>query len=194
MKIPVNTSVRHVHLTEEQVQELFGHELTVHHNLYQDGYFAANETVDVCGPKGTIERVRVLGPCRDKAQVELSATDAMRVGIDSVTRLSGNTEGTPGCGLLGPKGSILLNEGVIRAWRHVHMSKTDAYIFGVKNGSRMKLTVHSERPLAFHGMIACVGEFKLEVHIDTDEANACDLETATDFLLTRCPYDIQRSI
>ena len=189
--IPVNVSARHVHLTEEHAWTLFGHDISKSKDLYQPGYWAANEAVTVAGPRGTIERVRVLGPCRSQPQIELSTTDCIKVGIDAPTRRSGCLEGSAPCGLIGHKGSIKLPRGVIRAWRHVHMSEEDAYVYCVGDGDTMRLSVESDRPLTFHGVLAIVGDFKLEVHIDTDEANACDLRTATDFSLMRWRSEVQ---
>jgi putative phosphotransacetylase len=180
----VNISARHVHLTDEHVEVLFGagRKLTVMRELYQQGAYAADETVMLVGPRRRmLPSVRVLGPTRPHSQVELAFTDAISLGIDAPVRLSGNIKGTPGCVLVGPAGVVQLQEGVIRAARHVHMSLDDAKHFGVKPGELMKLRVEA-------GACTCVMEnlivradekSKLEVHIDTDEGNACDLEHAT---------------
>ena len=153
-----------------------GHKLTVQKDLYQDGYFAAEETVMLVGPKRRmLPTVRVLGPTRPDTQVELAFTDGISLGIDLPVRLSGNVQGTPGCVLVGPKGVVELKQGVIRAERHVHMSPEDAAFYGVKNGDVMNLRVDSTCSVVFEGLQVRVGKgIKLEVHLDTDEGNACD--------------------
>jgi putative phosphotransacetylase len=173
---------------------LFGHDISKFKDLYQPGYWAANEAVTVVGPRDTIENIRVLGPYRSQTQVELSQTDLVKIGIKAPARRSGNLEGSPGCTIVGPKGVIKIPRGLIRAWRHVHMSEEDAYIYGVGDGDTMRLTVESDRSLTFHGVVAIVGDFKLEAHIDTDEANACDLSTATHFSLMRWQDEVQRTV
>ncbi len=179
----VSISARHVHLSPEHVEILFGpgHELTVMKDLYQDGYYAAQETVMVVGPKRRmLPTVRILGPPRGASQVELSFTDGISLGIDLPVRASGKIEGTPGCVLVGPKGVVDLAQGVIRAERHVHMGPADAAHYGVKSGDRMSLRVHSDSCSAvFENLLVRVGEkIKLEVHLDTDEGNAADLDHA----------------
>ncbi|MCD4726816.1 MAG: phosphate propanoyltransferase [Pirellulales bacterium] len=179
----VSVSARHVHLTDEAVESLFGagHKLTVAKDLYQDGYFAAEETVMVVGPRRRmLSTVRILGPTRPEIQVELALTDGISLGIDLPVRASGSIESTPGCVLVGPKGVVELGRGVIRAERHVHMSPTDAEFYGMADGDRMSLRVVSRCPTTFHDLLVRVGEkIKLEVHLDTDEGNACDIDHAT---------------
>ncbi len=179
----VSVSARHCHLTDEDTEILFGkgHKLTVQKELYQDGYFAAEETVMIVGPKRRmLPTVRVLGPTRPDTQVELAYTDGISLGIDLPVRLSGNVEGTPGCVLVGPKGVVELKRGVIRAERHVHMSPEDAAFYGVKNGDAMGLRIDSNCGVVFNGLQVRVGKnIKLEVHLDTDEGNACNLDRAT---------------
>lgn len=179
----VNISARHVHLTTEHVERLFGAgaKLTVMKPLYQEGEFAAHETVTVIGPRQRmIPGVRVLGPCRSKTQVELAFTDGISLGIDLPVRKSGDHRDTPGCWLMGPAGMIELPSGVIRAERHVHMGPADLAYYGVKDGDRMKLRVHSRCPVVLDGLLVRYGErIRLEVHLDTDEGNACDLARAT---------------
>lgn len=181
-ELVVSISARHVHLTDEHVETLFGpgRKLTPMKDLYQDGYFAAEETVMVVGPRRRmLPSVRVLGPTRPASQVELAFTDGISLGIDMPVRMSGKIEGTPGCVLVGPKGVVDLSEGVIRAERHVHMGPTDATFYGVRDGDRMSLRVHSPCPTVFEDLVVRVGEgIKLEVHVDTDEGNAADLEHA----------------
>lgn len=179
----VNISARHCHLTQEAVDALFGkgYQLTELKQLYQATDFASNETVAVVGPRQRmIPGVRILGPCRKFSQVELSFTDAISLGIDVPVRLSGDIEGTPGCLLIGPKGSLVLEQGVIRAERHVHMGPRDAEYYGVKLKDRMDLRIEGPCPTTLEGLLVRTHpDWKLEVHIDTDEANACDLPHAS---------------
>jgi putative phosphotransacetylase len=188
-KVVVNISARHCHLTQADVDVLFGegYQLTPMKRLYQDTDFAANETVAVVGPRQRmIPGVRILGPCRSFSQVELAFTDAISLGIDVPVRLSGDIEGTPGCLLIGPKGSLVLPKGVIRAERHVHMGPTDAEYYGVKHLDRMDMRVQSTCPSTLEGLLVRTHpDWKLEVHIDTDEANACDLSHASNVILTK---------
>jgi propanediol utilization protein len=148
--------------------------------LYQDGFFAAEETVAVIGPKRRmLPTVRVLGPTRPRTQVELAFTDGISLGIDLPVRLSGKIDATPGCVLVGPAGAVELKEGVIRAERHVHMGPEDAASYGVANGDLMSLRVDSTCSVVFNGLQVRVGKnIKLEIHLDTDEGNACDLDHA----------------
>jgi propanediol utilization protein len=182
-KLVVNISARHIHLTHEHVDQLFGkgYQLTELKRLYQATDFASNETVAVVGPKQRmIPGVRILGPCRKFSQVELSFTDAISLGIDAPVRLSGDVKNSPGCVLIGPKGHVVLEEGVIRAERHVHMGDRDAAYYGVKHLDRMDLTVEGPCATVLKGLLVRTHpDWKLEVHIDTDEANACDLPHAT---------------
>ena len=181
-ELVVSVSARHVHLTDEHVETLFGpgRTLTVMKDLYQDGYFAAEETVMVVGPrKRMLPSVRVLGPTRGESQVELAFTDCISLGLDAPVRASGKLEGTPGCVLVGPKGVVELSQGVIRAERHVHMGPGDAQAYGVKDKDRMSLRVQSSCTTVFEDLLVRVGEgIKLEVHLDTDEGNACDIDHA----------------
>lgn len=181
----VNISARHAHLTQEHVEILFGkgHTLTPVKDLYQDGYYAAAETVMVVGPrKRMLPDVRVLGPCRGDSQIELAFTDGISLGIDLPVRISGDIEGTAGCVLVGPKGSVELNQGVIRAMRHVHMGPADLAHYGVANGDRMHLRIESNGcTTVLEDMAVRAGDdpIRLEVHIDTDEGNAINLDAAT---------------
>lgn len=179
----VNVSARHCHLTQETVEILFGkgHQLTVWKPLYQEGQFAAQETVTLIGPRSrVISNLRILGPCRTLNQVELAYTDAVALGFEIPLRLSGNIDGTPGGMLMGPAGFFEMNQGVIRALRHVHMHPDDAEFYGVKNGGDMKLKVGGPCAVTFDKLLVRVDEsYKLEVHIDTDEGNACDLHPQT---------------
>ncbi|HTY85911.1 MAG TPA: phosphate propanoyltransferase [Candidatus Acidoferrum sp.] len=179
----VNISARHCHLSPEAVEILFGkgHQLQVHKWLYQEGQFAARETLTLIGPRSrVISNLRILGPCRNFNQVELAYTDAIALGFDIPLRLSGNIKGTPGCMLMGPAGFFEMPEGVIRAARHVHMSPADAEFYEVKNGDEMKLKIGGFCGLMLDRMLCRVDpSFKLEVHIDTDEGNACNLQPDT---------------
>lgn len=179
----VNISARHCHLTKEHVKILFGQDdLTPTKWLYQDGFYAAEETVTIFGPRRRmIPNVRVLGPCRGDTQVELAFTDGISLGIDLPVRISGDVEGTPGCVLVGPKGVVDLRQGVIRAMRHVHMGPADCAYYGVQNGDKMHLRVESGGcTTVLEEVIVRAGEkIKLEVHLDTDEGNAINLEQAT---------------
>ena len=179
----VNVSARHCHLTQETVELLFGKgcQLTVHKWLYQEGQFAAKETLTLIGPRSrVISNLRILGPCRNINQVELAYTDGIALGFDLPLRPSGDIKGTLGCMLMGPAGFFEMSEGVIRALRHVHMSPEDASFYGVKAGGEMKLRIGGPCGLALEKMLVRVDKaFKLEVHIDTDEGNACNLQPDT---------------
>ena len=180
----VNISARHVHLTQQHVEILFGAgaTLTPQKALYQDGYFAAEETVAVVGPRRRmIPNVRVLGPCREDSQVELAFTDGISLGIDLPVRISGNVKGTPGCVLMGPKGVVELSQGVIRAMRHVHMGPEDLAHYGVADKDVIHLRVESPGcTTVLEDLAVRAGKgIKLEVHLDTDEGNAINLERAT---------------
>jgi len=179
----VNISARHCHLTPEAVEGLFGkgHRLGVHKWLYQDGQFAAKEAITLIGPRSrVISNLRILGPCRDLNQVELAYTDSIALGFDIPLRLSGNIKGTPGCMLMGPAGFFEIKEGVIRALRHVHMSPADSDFYGVHSGDSMKLKIGGDCGITLDKMLCRVDKsFKLEVHIDTDEGNACNLQPNT---------------
>ena len=179
LRIPVAISARHVHLTQEAVEALFGegYELTERNPLSQPGQFACNETVTVVGPKRRIEKVRVLGPTRSKNQVEISRTDEFFLGIDAPVRASGDVANTPGCLLIGTGGELQLDQGVICAWRHIHMTTEDAARFGVKDRDVVEVAVESEgRNLVFGDVLIRVKDsYRLEMHIDTDEGNAAEL-------------------
>jgi len=183
----VNISARHVHVCEADMETLFGAgtELEVLRPLYQEGEFAAKQTVSVIGPRQRmIPNVRVLGPARKATQVELALTDGISLGIDLPVRISGDLEGSPGCWLMGPAGMIELKQGVIRACRHVHMNPTEADSYGVKQGDRMNLKVISDFPTVLGGLVVRIADgLKLEVHIDTDEGNACNLQKAQKVIL-----------
>lgn len=172
--VQLEASGRHVHVTKEQANVLFGHGLTEKRPLSQPGQFLANERVTVLGPKGRFEHVAVLGPERKEAQVEISLTDGKTLGIIPPVRLSGHTEMTPGATLLGPKGQVTLERGVIAAQRHIHMTPQDAQKFGVADKQVVSLQVYTDRPVTFGDTVVRVSpQFCTFVHLDYDEANAC---------------------
>ena len=180
----VNSSARHMHVSPESLEILFGPgaQLTVHKWLYQEGQFASEQTVTLIGPRRrVIPNLRILGPCRSLTQIELALTDAVQLGMEIPVRMSGDIDGTPGGYVMGPKGMLEMPNGIIRAARHVHMSPSDAQFYGVKHLDKITLKVTSHGcTTRFDDLIARVDPaFKLEVHIDTDEANACDLERAS---------------
>jgi putative phosphotransacetylase len=182
-RLVVNISARHCHVTQQDLERQFGpgHKLRVHKPLYQDGFFAAEETVTIIGPRHRmIPNLRILGPCRDHSQVELAFTDAISLGLDVPVRKSGDHRDSPGCYLLGPAGMIELPRGVIRHERHVHMGPADAAYYGVKDGDRLRLRVRSTCSMILEDLLVRLAPAsKLEVHLDTDEGNACDLPHAT---------------
>ena len=176
--VPLGISNRHIHLSQQDLETLFGagYELTKTKDLVQPGQFACKETLTVCGPKGAIEKVRVLGPVRKQTQVEILAGDTFKLGVKGEVRMSGVLGGTPGVTLTGPKGSVQIPEGVIIAQRHVHMSSEDAVKFGVADGEIVDLECEGTRAGLLHDVvIRANGNSKLECHLDTEEANALGL-------------------
>ncbi len=172
--IPLEASGRHVHLTESQAQALFGHSLTPARPLSQPGQFLAQERLTVVGPKGQFSNVAVLGPCRREAQVEISLTDGKTLGIQPPIRASGDVAGTPGIRLRGPQGEITLDQGVLCAQRHLHLTPQDAARFGVRDKQIVKLQTFTGRPLVFGEVLVRVSpDFATTCHLDFDEANAC---------------------
>lgn len=177
--IPVGVSNRHIHLSAEHVETLFGKgtTLTKDKDLKQVGEFAAKETVTLVGPKGVIPKVRILGPVRKSTQMEISRTDGFTLGIAPPVRDSGKTQGSPGIVVVGPKGVATLDNGVICAARHIHMSDIDAQMFHVADGDRVTVKVAGLRGGTLANVLVRVHpEFRLEFHIDTDEANAVELK------------------
>ena len=175
-KVLVETSARHVHVTREVLDILFGegYELTVKKMLSQPGQYASAERVDVVGPKKTLTGVSILGPIRPETQVELSLTDARTIGVVAPVRESGQIAGSGACKLVGPKGEVEISEGVIAAKRHIHMTPADAAEFGVSDKQVVSVKVESEgRSLTFGDVVVRVSEkYALAMHIDTDESNA----------------------
>lgn len=178
--VPIGVSARHVHLTQEHVETLFGpgYQLTKKKDL-MGGQFASNETVTIIGLKlRAIENVRVLGPVRSATQVEVSATDTIKLGMNVPVRMSGDIAGSAPIAIVGPKGAIYLKEGCIVAMRHIHMSPSDARAAGVKNGDIVSVKADNERGTIFNQVAIRVDDsFTLEMHIDTDEANAAKIAT-----------------
>jgi putative phosphotransacetylase len=176
--IPVGVSARHVHLSKEDLETLFGagYELTVRKDLSQPGQFASEETVEVVGPKRSFPKVRILGPVRSKTQVELSLTDCFSIGVKAPIRESGDIAGSGSVKLIGPKGEVTIPEGVIVAARHIHMVPEEAEKFGLKDKQKVSVKTEGERGLIFNNVVVRVREdFALELHLDTDEANAAGL-------------------
>lgn len=175
--VELEASGRHVHVNKEQAQALFGHDLTPSRPLSQPGQFLAQERLTVKGPKGEFQNVAVLGPARGKAQVEISLTDGKTLGIQPPVRLSGDVKGTPGAELIGPKGRITIQEGVIAAKRHIHMTPEDAKHFGVQDQQTVRLQTFTQRPVVFEELVVRVSpDFATYVHLDYDEANACGFQ------------------
>ena len=176
--VELEASGRHVHVTREQAQILFGHSLTPKRPLSQPGQYLANERVTVIGPKGEFQNVAVLGPERKEAQVEVSLTDGRQLGLIPPVKLSGDVSGSPGATLVGPEGQITLDRGVIAARRHIHMTPQDAAHFGVRDKQVVKLQTYTGRPLIFDDTVVRVSDqFATFVHLDYDEANACGFQT-----------------
>ena len=172
--VELEASGRHVHVTKEQAQILFGHGLTPKRPLSQPGQYLANERVTVVGPKGSFEKVAVLGPERKEAQIEVSLTDAQTLGVEAPVRPSGSVEDSPGARLVGPVGEVTVSRGVIAAQRHIHMTPEDAAQFGVKDRQVVKLKTYTDRPVVFDDVVVRVSpQFATYVHLDYDEANAC---------------------
>ncbi|MBE6688814.1 MAG: phosphate propanoyltransferase [Ruminococcaceae bacterium] len=174
-EIIVETSARHVHLKQEDIEILFGkgHQLTPKKDLSQPGQFACEERVEIVGPKKSIANVIILGPARPDSQVEVSLTDARTMGVNAAIRESGDIEGTEGCKIVGPCGEVVLEKGVIAAKRHLHLTPADAEEIGVENKQIVKVKISGSRPLIFDDVVVRVSDkFARFMHIDTDEANA----------------------
>jgi putative phosphotransacetylase len=185
----VNVSARHMHVTPQDLEVLFGpgSKLTKLKDLYQEGEFASEQLVTLVGPRQRIiPNVRILGPVRSYTQIELSYTDGVYLGINLPLRISGDHHDTPGCTVLGPKGALNLGKGMIRAERHVHMSTADMSHYGMKDGDYMKLRIAGPCGVTFDRVkVRYHPKVVLEVHIDTDEGNACDLDSATELELLK---------
>lgn len=178
-KVPVGISNRHIHLSQEHIEALFGagHQLTKTKDLSQPGQFACEETVTLVGPKGTMAGVRVLGPARKASQVELAATDTFKLGVKPPVRDSGIHEGTPGIEVEGPNGRVQMEQGVIVAARHIHMTPEDAAKYQLKDGDHVRVAVPGARGGVFeHVLIRVSPNYALDLHVDTDEGNAFTLK------------------
>ncbi|WP_459128673.1 phosphate propanoyltransferase [Guggenheimella bovis] len=175
----VGVSARHVHVNQEALEILFGEGAELHpmKDLSQPGQFAAEERVEIVGPKSTM-KARILGPTRPQTQVEISLSDSFALGVPGVVRNSGDIAGTPGIKLVGPKGELEIKEGVIVAARHIHMSTEEASAWGIKDKDIVKIRVPGVRATVLENVLARVGStHKLDLHIDTDEANCCALKS-----------------
>ncbi len=173
--VPIGISNRHVHVSQDDLEKLFGkgHELTPTKDLSQPGQFACEETVTVVGPKGELTGIRILGPVRPETQVELAQTDARKIGIKAPLRESADLNGTPGCKIIGPQGEIEIDKGCIVAHLHIHFHTDEAIKMGIKDHQVLTVLVKGEKTLVFCDVIARVGDkMKLDFHLDTDEANA----------------------
>lgn len=173
--VPVGISNRHIHLSQADLDLLFGagYQLTPMKELSQPGQFACKETVTICGPKGAIEKVRVLGPVRKETQIEIVAGDCFKLGVKAPAKLSGDLAGTPGITVVGPKGSVQTAQGLIVAQRHIHMAPADAQAYGVQDGQIVKIRVSGLRGGIYDNVaIRVTTSSKLECHLDTEEANA----------------------
>jgi len=179
MQIPVGISNRHLHLSPQDLAALFGssYQLVSQKSLRQPGQYAACETVALIGPKGQIDGVRVLGPTRSKTQIEISQIDAVRLGITPPVRESGDLSGAADILIRGPLGEVVARESTILAWRHLHLHTNEALELGLTSGHTISVAVQGNRALTFHNVIVRVNpQFKSELHVDTDEANACGLK------------------
>lgn len=175
LKVLVESSGRHVHVTEKDLETLFGKgfQLEVKKELSQPGQFLSHQKVDVVGPKGALKNVSIIGPCRKQSQVEISFTDARPLGVTPPVSESGKLEGSAGCTLIGPAGQVELTEGVIVAKRHVHISEEDGKKYGFEDGENIQVKIEGQRALVFDEVIARVGtQHATAMHIDYDEANA----------------------
>lgn len=178
--VPVGVSNRHIHLSQEDIDVLFGkgYKLTVAKELAQKGQFAAKETVNIVGPKGVLEKVRIVGPARNTTQVELSRTDAFKVGIDAPLRDSGDVENTPGFVIIGPKGPVIVEKGCIIPKAHIHMTCQKAEELDLTDGDKVSVLIKGSKVVCYHNVLVRLTQSgETEFHIDTDEANAAFVDT-----------------
>lgn len=178
-RVPIGVSARHIHLSQAHIEQLFGvgYELTVLNPLSQPDQFAANEVVAVEGTKGSFPRVRILGPARSATQLEVSRTDTFALGVNAPLRESGDIANSAGIKIIGPAGEVTIDEGVIVAARHIHFHTDEAAKWGIENNQKLRVRLNGERPLIFEDVIARVSSaFALDMHIDTDEANAAGVK------------------
>lgn len=177
--VPVNMSNRHIHVSKEHLEILFGdgHELTNVKDLSQPGQYACDEKVDIEGPRSALKGVRILGPVRPNTQVEISMFDARTMGVEAMVRPSGKIEDTPGCTIIGPKGKVEIKEGVIVAARHLHLHTSDSEKFGLKDKDIIRVKIGDERALILENVIVRVHpDFALDMHIDIEEGNAAGIQ------------------
>lgn len=180
--VPVGISNRHIHLSKNDIEVLFGqgYELTKLKDLSQKGQFAAKELVTLCGPKSVIEKVRILGPARKETQVEISQGDSLKLGVKAQVKMSGDLKNTPGITLVGPKGTVVLSQGVIVSQRHIHMNEEDAKRFNVIDGEIVSIEVEGDRGGQYQNTCIRVDKtFQLECHLDIEEANAMGINSKT---------------
>lgn len=180
--VPVAFSNRHIHLSKADIEKLFGpgYQLKPMKALSQPGQFACEETVTIEGPKGRLSKVRVLGPARNDTQMEISLTDSYILGVKGIVRMSGDVAGTPGIRIIGPAGTVEAPQGVIVAARHLHLSAEQAELYGLKNGQEVRLLIDGPRGISLeHVVVRCGKGHDMEVHVDTDEANAAALRSGT---------------
>ncbi len=182
LAIPAGVSVKHCHLTKEHFKILFGQDAEPKRvkDIKQPGFYAAEECIDVKGPKGVLKKIRLVAPYRDHTQIELAATDAMAIGLNPPVRESGDVKGSAGCTLIGPKGQVDIREGVIIAQRHLHFSPSEAQSLGIASGEvvRVRAGAGGGRSVVFEDVIVRVGpKYSLEFHVDTDEANTAGIKT-----------------
>jgi putative phosphotransacetylase len=179
-QIHIGVSARHIHLAPEHIEVLFGkgYALTVFKELSQPGQFAAQEVISVQGPKGKMNKIRILGPARGSTQLEISRTDSYVLGLTPPVRQSGKIAGTPGIKVIGPVGEVELEHGVIIAARHIHTHPSEAKTLGLMDQQMVKVKLNGERPLILENVFVRVSEqYALDLHIDTDEANAAGVQT-----------------
>lgn len=187
-EIPVGISNRHIHLSQRDLDLLFGagYQLTKIKELSQPGQYACKELVTICGPNGAIEKVRILGPVRSKTQIEILEGDCYKLGITTEAKLSGDLSGTPGITIIGPRGSVQTIEGLIVAQRHIHMTLEDAKCFGVQDGQIVSIQISGLRGGVFNNVaIRANNESALECHIDTEEANAMKIHSSSKIKLIK---------
>lgn len=186
--IPVGISNRHIHLSQGDLETLFGagYQLTKTKDLSQPGQYACKETVIMAGPKGAVEKVRILGPVRSESQAEILQADCFKLGVTAPVKLSGDLAGTPGVTLIGPQGSVYLRRGLMIAQRHIHMTPEDAVNLGVRDGERVTIQIEGLRGGTYTNVVIRANSASsLEFHVDTEEANAMGLTSASQITIVK---------